>query len=177
MLKFHHLSLPVQKLLQRIPWPQTPLRSACQDLSATFGPAPASSHRRVFCLCSSQTKGTPAFVRSADSVAFSSSYFLLKFCSGPASDPSHTDYWGGFRVINGMWCAAPLHQSFDEHFHRLLLFSFLCFNIIFFIQRLSTARGDVQGKENHAEQRGSRLLYLPASVRTRPRALGRLHVR
>jgi hypothetical protein len=29
--------------------------------------------------------------------------------TGPASEPTHKDYWGGFRVINGMWCAvAPL---------------------------------------------------------------------
>jgi hypothetical protein len=26
---------------------------------------------------------------------------------GPASEPTHKDYWGGFRVINGMWFAIP----------------------------------------------------------------------
>ena len=33
-------------------------------------------------------------------------------CICPASDITHMDYWGGFRVINGMWCAHPSSQPF-----------------------------------------------------------------
>ncbi len=38
--------------------------------------------------------------------------YLALFCAGPASEPTHKDYWGGFRVINGMWCAHPSSQPF-----------------------------------------------------------------
>ena len=86
--------------------------------------------------------------------------------TGPASEPTHKDYWGGFRVINGMWCASPpLFCHFRVPFCRLVL-------CVTFLQHVSSSRSDVQGKDREWWW----LLQMPAAIRARPRALGCMHV-